>query len=47
MEEIYQASNHKTPITFILSQGADPTNMILKLKNDKNVQINVISLGQG
>jgi dynein heavy chain len=30
IEKIFQSSDHKTPIIFVLSQGADPTASILK-----------------
>lgn len=30
LEKVFVGSDHKTPIIFILSQGADPTNSILR-----------------
>ena len=33
LEEVYQESDWKTPIIFILSKGADPTNEFLSFKN--------------
>jgi dynein heavy chain, axonemal len=30
MDEIYNTSDYKTPIIFILSTGADPTSSLLK-----------------
>jgi len=47
MEEIYNTSDYKTPIIFILSTGADPTSALLKYTQEKGKQISVISLGQG
>ena len=51
MEEIYADSDNKVPIVFILTQGADPYNQILKftLTKKENIEDNlhIISLGQG
>lgn len=47
MENVYNDSDCYTPIIFILSSGADPTQLLLKLAKQKEVQINQISLGQG
>lgn len=52
MEDIYQDSDHKTPLTFILTQGADPTshimNFVKEVKGEKwQEQVHIISLGQG
>ena len=47
MDEIYNTSDYKTPIIFILSTGADPTSSLLKYAQEKGKQIAVISLGQG
>ena len=35
MEAIYQDSDQKTPVIFILSQGADPTTSLYKFAKDK------------
>jgi len=45
MEEVYNDSIASTPLVFILSSGADPTQLLLKLAEDKEMVINVISLG--
>lgn len=47
LDEIYNTSDYKTPIIFILSTGADPTSSLLKFANDKMKTLSVISLGQG
>ena len=52
MEDVYQDSDNKTPLTFILTQGADPTSSIMNfakdIKGEKwQEQIHIISLGQG
>ena len=49
MDEVYLDTSCKTPIIFILSQGADPTSKMQAFARDKNFQdrLNVISLGQG
>ena len=36
MEDVYNASDCKTPIIFILSPGADPTSLLFKLAKEKN-----------
>ena len=47
LENIFNSSDHKTPMIIILSQGADPTAQILRLAQDKEKQLGIISLGQG
>lgn len=49
MEEIYAATDNTTPLIFVLSQGADPTNMLVRFAKDMKYQdrLSVISLGQG
>jgi dynein heavy chain len=52
MDDVYEDSDNKTPLTFILTQGADPTSSIMNLtksvKGEKwQEQIHIISLGQG
>lgn len=49
MDIIYGDSDHKTPVIFILSQGADPTTQLYKFAKDKEFdsKIQGISLGQG
>jgi dynein heavy chain len=36
MEDVFNDSNCQTPIIFILSVGADPTSLLLKLGSEKN-----------
>lgn len=52
MNDVYQDSDNKTPLTFILTQGADPTSGIMnfasEIKGEKwQEQMHIISLGQG
>ena len=49
MEELYDDSDKKTPVIFVLSQGADPTIQLVKFAEAKNYQerFRYISLGQG
>ncbi|KRX08296.1 P-loop containing nucleoside triphosphate hydrolase [Pseudocohnilembus persalinus] len=49
MAQLYNDSNSQMPIIFILSQGADPTSMLINFSKEQNKDItpNVISLGQG
>mmetsp|Transcript_28798 Transcript_28798/g.26020 ORF Transcript_28798/g.26020 Transcript_28798/m.26020 type:complete len:83 (-) Transcript_28798:320-568(-) len=49
MESIYADSDKKTPIIFVLSQGADPSSMIFKFASDREMtdKLFPISLGQG
>lgn len=49
METIYLDSDSRTPVIFILSQGADPTTSLYKFAKDRNYDSKIlgISLGQG
>lgn len=47
VENVYVDSDRKTPIIFVLSQGADPTGAILNFAKETNHKIFPISLGQG
>ena len=58
IDELYSESDNKTPIIFILSQGADPTNTLIDFKNKFILEyseegkpiipeMDLISLGQG
>ncbi len=51
LESIYEESDNITPIIFVLSKGADPSNLIKKLGEAKGFKIydklHPISLGQG
>lgn len=47
MEVVYNDTDVKTPLIFVLSQGADPTSSLIKFAKEKNFsdKLNVISLG--
>ena len=49
MEEVYVDTNCKSPIIFILSQGADPMSMIVRLAEAKGFtdKLEILSLGKG
>jgi dynein heavy chain len=49
MNDVYDETDRKTPVVFILSTGADPTGMLLTLAKQKNYmdRLKVVSLGQG
>ena len=49
MNKLYNDSDCKTPIIFVLSQGADPTDSIIAYAKENNFEENlhIISLGQG
>lgn len=49
MATIHADSDRKTPIIFVLSQGADPTASIMNFARDKEFEdrLKIISLGQG
>jgi dynein heavy chain len=49
MDTVFSETNSKTPVIFILSQGADPTSMIQRLAKDQNFtdKLEIISLGKG
>jgi dynein heavy chain len=49
MQEIYQDSDVRTPVIFVLSQGADPTSQVYNFAKQKGVfdTLKGISLGQG
>jgi dynein heavy chain len=50
IEDIYTDTDHKTPLIFILSMGADPLASVMRLATAKKVtndRVTVISLGQG
>ena len=49
MEEVYVDTNCKSPIIFILSQGADPMSMIVRLAEAKGFtdRLEILSLGKG
>jgi dynein heavy chain len=56
LQEVYQESDERTPIIFLLSKGADPTGAFLEFRNNftfdtpegrKNPDFINISLGQG
>ncbi|EGR30170.1 hypothetical protein IMG5_139330 [Ichthyophthirius multifiliis] len=50
MEEVYKDTDYKTPLIFILSQGADPLLNLLRFSKDMKMpqdKLQIISLGQG
>jgi dynein heavy chain len=49
MEEVYQDTTARSPIIFILSQGADPMGMMQRLAEEKEFteKMDVVSLGKG
>jgi dynein heavy chain, axonemal len=49
MESLFADSDWKTPIIFVLSQGADPTTQLFKFAEENEMEENLkyISLGQG
>lgn len=49
LEPLFEESDKKTPIVFILSQGTDPIENIMKISKDKGMidRLVMISLGQG
>jgi dynein heavy chain len=49
MEEVYVDTNCKSPIIFILSQGADPMSMIVRLSESMGFteKLEILSLGKG
>ena len=38
MEELYTATNKFTPLIFVLSSGADPTNMLVRFAQSQSAQ---------
>ena len=50
IEDVYNDTDHKTPLIFILSVGADPLSNLLRLASSKKIssdRMTIISLGQG
>jgi len=47
LDAIYQTSNPKTPLIFVLSPGVDPTNTLIELATTKGVTVGNCALGQG
>jgi dynein heavy chain len=49
MDDIYRDLDCSTPCIFVLSTGADPTNMLLRFAKKRNYadRLQVVSLGQG
>ena len=47
LEPSYNESDCCTPLLFILSPGSDPMTALLKFADDRNMRIEVVSLGQG
>ena len=49
MKQVYDDSNSKTPLIFVLSPGVDPTQYLMQLseKCHMNGKLRTLSLGQG
>jgi len=47
IESIYEEMDHLTPVVYLLSAGADPTESIQVLCNKKKKSMQVVSMGQG
>jgi dynein heavy chain, axonemal len=49
MDDVFSDSDCKTPVIFILSQGADPSDQLIKFSRDKSMDSTFapLSLGQG
>ena len=47
LRAIYQSSNHRTPLIFVLSPGVDPTAQVKSLANDLSTNVDICALGQG
>ena len=47
IEEVFATSNKNTPVVFVLSQGADPTQALYEYVSEKEQKFVNISLGQG
>lgn len=49
LDVIFGDIDVKTPLIFVLSQGADPTAALVRFTKDRDMmeKLNVISLGQG
>lgn len=47
IEEVLSGCVFNVPLLFVLSTGVDPTNNILNYCNQKSINLETISLGQG
>jgi len=49
LEDVYKDTDRATPVIFVLSQGADPTGLLLRFARERKYEekLHVISLGQG
>ncbi len=47
LEFIWEESEWKTPLLGLLSSGADPTSNIQALAKKKNIDLYIVSMGQG
>mmetsp|Transcript_8874 Transcript_8874/g.25515 ORF Transcript_8874/g.25515 Transcript_8874/m.25515 type:complete len:421 (+) Transcript_8874:1119-2381(+) len=47
LRAIFQSSNHRTPLIFVLSPGVDPTAQVKSLANDLSTNVDICALGQG
>ncbi|KAF1335296.1 Dynein heavy chain, partial [Globisporangium splendens] len=47
LRAIYETSNYKTPLIFVLSPGVDPTNSLIALADSMHKKVENCALGQG
>jgi dynein heavy chain len=56
LEDVFKDTDSRTPVIFVLSQGADPTSLLFKFakdrgfmesKGDRGERLKIVSLGQG
>ncbi|GLD91835.1 hypothetical protein PINS_up000368 [Pythium insidiosum] len=47
LKAIYETSNYKTPLIFVLSPGVDPTNSLMALAESLHKKVENCALGQG
>ncbi|KAJ0400058.1 hypothetical protein P43SY_005034 [Pythium insidiosum] len=47
LKAIYETSNYKTPLIFVLSPGVDPTNSLMALADSLHKKVENCALGQG
>lgn len=49
MDELFRSTDAHTPCIFVLSQGADPTGVLMRFAQSRGreAELRVLSLGQG
>jgi len=49
LEDVYKDTDSRTPIVFVLSQGADPQGLLFRFAKEKDMtsKLQILSLGQG